>query len=69
VRKSRLDVLYVRGILALAIVVIGAIVLVRMLALGVRIEILPGVVLGIAMIALGLHRLSLILRVLRNHAS
>jgi hypothetical protein len=62
-------VLYVRGILALAIVVIGAIVLVRMLALGVRIEILPGVVLGIAMIALGLHRLSLILRVLRNHAS
>ena len=50
-------------------VVIGTIILVRMLALGVRVEILPGVVLGGAMIALGVHRLSLILRVVRNRAS
>jgi hypothetical protein len=62
-------VLPIRGFFAIAMMVIGAVILVRMLGLGVRIEILPGVVLGIAMIALGLHRMSLILRVIRNRAS
>jgi hypothetical protein len=62
-------VLSVRAIFAVAMVVIGASILVRMLGLGLRIEILPGVVLGGAMIALGIHRLSLILHVLRNRAS
>jgi hypothetical protein len=51
-----------RGFLAAATAVVGAVVLVRMLAFGIRIETLPGIVLGVAMIALGVHRLSLIAR-------
>ena len=51
-----------RAILAAAMTLCGAVVLVRVAALGVRGESLPGLVLGAAMIALGVHRLSLILR-------
>jgi hypothetical protein len=49
-----------RGALAAAMIVIGAVVTVRVLGYGVRIETLPGIVLGAAMIALGVHRLRLI---------
>ncbi|MHB8148351.1 MAG: hypothetical protein ACYDGM_13975 [Vulcanimicrobiaceae bacterium] len=55
--------LFLRAVLAAAIAVVGAVVIVRMLGQGLRIEILPGVVLGVAMLALGAHRLSLILRI------
>ena len=51
-----------RAALAVAMVVCGGVVLVRVLAFGLRPEILPGVVLGAAMIALGVHRLALIAR-------
>lgn len=61
--------LVVRGVLAVALIVIGGVILVRMLEAGIRVEILPGVVLGAAMIALGVHRLSLILRVVRGRLS
>lgn len=54
--------LAIRMILSVAIAVVGAVLLVRMLSQGLRFEILPGVVLGLAMLALGVHRLSLILR-------
>ena len=56
--------LLARGVLAIAIMLCGAVILARMLA-EVRaggFAILPGVVLGAAMVALGAHRLSLILR-------
>jgi hypothetical protein len=57
--------LFFRGLLAVAMVLCGLVILVRMaqaLPAG-RFAILPGVVLGLAMIALGVHRLSLIARV------
>jgi hypothetical protein len=57
-------VLLVRAALAMAITLCGVVILARMFEAwhdgGWRI--LPGVVLGAAMIALGAHRLSLILR-------
>jgi hypothetical protein len=52
----------VRGTLAVAMTIVGAIVVVRVAALGLHFESLPGFVLGFAMIALGLHRLTLIAR-------
>jgi len=58
------SVLLIRGILSLAILLCGLVIVARMLA-SVReggFAILPGVVLGAAMIALGMHRLALILR-------
>ena len=55
-----------RAFLAGATAVAGAVVMVRTLAYGIRIETLPGIVLGAAMIALGTHRLSLILRARRS---
>lgn len=58
----------VRIALAVAMTVVGAIVLVRVAALGLRAESFPGLVLGAAMIALGVHRLSLIARVRRGAA-
>ena len=57
--------LFFRALLAVAMVLCGLVILVRMaqaLPAG-RFAILPGVVLGLAMIALGIHRLSLIARV------
>jgi hypothetical protein len=54
-----------RLILAALLVVVGATIVGRMLAFGLHPEILPGIVLGTAMIALGVHRLSLILHVMR----
>jgi hypothetical protein len=57
--------LFFRGLLAVAMVLCGLVILVRMaevLPVG-RFAVLPGIVLGAAMIALGVHRLSLIARV------
>jgi hypothetical protein len=57
-----------RAALAVGMIGCGAVVAVRVLAYGVRIETLPGIVLAVAMIALGLHRLSLIARSRRRNA-
>jgi hypothetical protein len=56
--------LLVRGMLAVAMVALGGVILTRMLALvpAGRLTVIPGVVLGAAMIALGVHRLALIAR-------
>jgi hypothetical protein len=58
--------LLLRGALAIGMAVCGAIVCVRVAAFGLRLETMPGIVLGAAMVALGLHRLSLIARVRRS---
>jgi hypothetical protein len=55
-------VLVVRAVLAAAMIVLGATILVRMLATGLHVETLTGIVLGGAMIALGVHRIALIVR-------
>ncbi|MBV8372952.1 MAG: hypothetical protein JOY69_06800 [Candidatus Eremiobacteraeota bacterium] len=60
--------LALRTVLALAITICGAAIVVRVAALGLRVQTLPGLVLGAAMIALGIHRLSLILRLRRGTA-
>jgi hypothetical protein len=52
----------VRLILALLMVIVGATIVIRMLMVGFEWAVLPGVALGAAMIALGVHRTSLILR-------
>lgn len=58
--------LLVRGALAVALIVCGLIILARMLeAFRAGYAILPGIVLAGAMIALGAHRLALIMRVRR----
>jgi len=57
-----------RAFLAGATAVLGAVLTVRTLAFGIRIETLPGIVLGAAMIALGAHRLTLIARGLRQRS-
>jgi hypothetical protein len=56
--------LIVRTVLSVALMLCGAVIVVRMLEWlrPAGWEILPGVFLGAAMIALGAHRLSLILR-------
>ena len=46
----------VRAVLAIAMVVIGSVVIVRLLSLGLTMSIVPGLVLGTAMVALGLYR-------------
>lgn len=58
--------LFVRAALALAMIVCGLVILARMLqTLNAGFAILPGVVLAGAMIALGAHRIALILRARR----
>ncbi len=52
-----------RAVISLALVVVGAIVLLRMLHLGFGLPELPGIILGAAVIALGAYRLRQILRV------
>lgn len=54
--------LSIRAVLAVAMIVVGGVVLVRVLAYGVRVETISGIVLGAAMIALGAHRIALIVR-------
>ena len=55
--------LLVRGLLAAATIFCGLLILARMLeSLRAGFAIVPGVILGAAMIALGAHRLSLIFR-------
>jgi hypothetical protein len=59
-------VLIARGLLAVVLILLGAVILARMLqAASSGLAILPGVVLGGAMIALGLHRIWLIARARR----
>jgi hypothetical protein len=59
-------VLALRGALAVAMIVCGVIILVRMLAsLSAGFAVVSGVVLAAALIALGVHRLSLIARARR----
>ena len=55
----------VRLMLAALLVVVGATIVGRMLGFGLHPEILPGIVLGAAMIVLGVHRLSLILHIMK----
>ena len=59
--------LYSRGLLSALIVALGVVILVRMIPLAHAggFAILPGIVLGIAMIAYGVHKLSLIVRMRR----
>jgi hypothetical protein len=52
-----------RYALAALMVVLGFTIIVRMLAMGLHFEELTGLVLGGAMIGLGLHRISLLRRV------
>ncbi|NNM93359.1 MAG: hypothetical protein HKL92_08455 [Candidatus Eremiobacteraeota bacterium] len=56
-----------RAAISLALVIVGAIVLVRMFHLGFGLPELPGLVLGAAVIALGVYRLRQILRVWAKH--
>jgi hypothetical protein len=59
-------VLLLRTVLAIAMILLGIIIAGRMLLLWrAGFTILPGLVLGAAMIALGVHRISLILRLRR----
>jgi hypothetical protein len=60
--------LALRTVLAIALTICGAVVVVRVAGLGLRVESLPGLVLGAAMTALGVHRLTLILRMRRSDA-
>jgi hypothetical protein len=65
-RSAANNVLAVRMVLSVATIVLGIIVIARMLAFwSGGLAILPGLVLGAAMIALGVHRVMLILRVRR----
>ena len=58
--------LVLRAVLAVALIVCGVVILVRMLSmLAAGFALVPGVVLAGAMIALGVHRVSLILRARR----
>uniref|UniRef100_E6PH53 Uncharacterized protein n=1 Tax=mine drainage metagenome TaxID=410659 RepID=E6PH53_9ZZZZ len=56
-----------RAAISLALVIVGAIVLLRMLHLGFGLPELPGLVLGAAVMALGAYRLRQILRVWAGH--
>jgi hypothetical protein len=60
--------LFFRGVLAVAMILCGGTIVVRMFEWlrPAGFAITPGVVLGAAMIALGAHRLSLILRARRT---
>jgi len=60
--------LYSRGALSALMVVVGCVVLVRLVPLAHAgiVALLPGAALGAAMIALGVHRLSLIARIRRS---
>ena len=58
----------IRAVLSVVMVAIGGLILIRMLTLAPSggFGIVPGVVLGGAMVALGIHRISLILRMRRT---
>ena len=56
-----------RAVLAFGMIACGVVVVVRVLGYGLRIETLPGIVLGAAMVALGVHRMSLIARSRRSN--
>lgn len=46
-----------RSVLAVAMILVGAVVIVRMAGLGISLAIVPGLILGGAMTALGFYRL------------
>ena len=52
-----------RALISIALVIVGAIVLLRMLHLGFGLPELPGIILGAAVAALGAYRLRQIVRV------
>ena len=56
-----------RAAVAIGMIACGVVVVVRVLGYGLRIETLPGIVLGAAMVALGVHRMSLIARSRRSN--
>jgi hypothetical protein len=59
-------VLLFRAVLAVAMILCGIVIFARMLgSLSAGFAVLPGLVLGLAVIALGAHRLSLIVRARR----
>ncbi|HVS46967.1 MAG TPA: hypothetical protein VMS32_09900 [Verrucomicrobiae bacterium] len=51
-----------RFVLAVLLIGMGMVVLARVVSLGIHPEIFPGVILGAAILALGVHRMSLVLR-------
>ncbi|HUY10740.1 MAG TPA: hypothetical protein VMV73_00605 [Candidatus Dormibacteraeota bacterium] len=55
-----------RALLAVAFTLIGVVVIFRVLALGFNLHALPGIVLGGALIALGLYRLRQIAEIRRR---
>lgn len=56
-----------RLILALLMIVVGVTMTISMLVqIGLHREVIPGLVLGVAIVALGVHRTSLILRTRRD---
>lgn len=58
--------LVLRAVLAVAMILCGIVIMARMLStVAAGFAIAPGIVLGAAMIALGVHRISLILRARR----
>lgn len=58
--------LVLRGVLAIAMILCGLAILARMmLTIAAGFAVLPGIVLAAAMIALGAHRIALILRARR----
>jgi len=59
-------VIVYRALLATATAACGIVILARMAPYGLRLETLPGLVLGGAMIGLGVHRLRLIARLRGN---
>lgn len=63
----KMAAMYFRGALSTLTIVLGVIILVRMFPLAREsgFAIVPGVALGLALIAYGVHKISLILRVRR----
>ncbi|MBV8489661.1 MAG: hypothetical protein JO199_03950 [Candidatus Eremiobacteraeota bacterium] len=51
-----------RGVMAVIMIGLGATILFRLMAFGLRLETVSGMVLGAALVALGVHRLALIAR-------
>jgi hypothetical protein len=60
--------LWVRGAFGIGFIGLGCLVLARLLPFAPKagLQVAPGIVLGLAMIALGVHRMLLIRRILRS---
>ncbi|HEY5257096.1 MAG TPA: hypothetical protein VIJ12_01820 [Candidatus Baltobacteraceae bacterium] len=55
-----------RFVLAVLLIAMGIVVFVRVASVGLTPAILPGLILGAAIVALGVHRMSLIIRAWRS---